>query len=79
MVGNFIADSIKGNPFNQYDKEIVIGIRMHREIDTFTDSHYIVKESKARLYSNYGKYSPVIVDIFYDYFLAKYWSIYESV
>ena len=47
---------------------------MHREIDTFTDSHHIVSNSKNILRGEFNHYSGVIVDVFYDYFLAKDWS-----
>lgn len=73
-VGNFIGDFVKGSQFEQYDGEIQKGIRLHREIDNFTDSHEVVLESKTRLRSQFRHYAPVIVDVFYDHFLAKYWS-----
>ena len=43
---------------------------MHREIDQFTDQHDLVKKSKRRLYDRFGHYSGVIVDMYYDHFLA---------
>ncbi|MBA3649592.1 MAG: DUF479 domain-containing protein [Chitinophagales bacterium] len=79
MVGNFIADAVKGKKYSVFDSEIARGILMHREIDTFTDSHFIVKHSKRLLYKRYGLYSSVIVDIFYDHFLAKNFSYYSPV
>ncbi|MGB1269259.1 MAG: ACP phosphodiesterase [Flavobacteriaceae bacterium] len=77
-IGNFIADSIRGNKYLNYPEEIQKGIILHRHIDTFTDSHPIVKISKKRLYKNYSHYSSVIVDIYYDHFLAKNWSDYST-
>lgn len=77
MIGNFIADSIKGTEWKKYDIEIQEGIKLHRAIDHFTDTHEIVKESKKRLWENYRHYSAVIVDIFYDHFLAKNWRTYH--
>ena len=76
IIGNFIADSIKGKRYQNYPPNIAKGILLHREIDTFTDAHPIVHQSTARLHKNYGHYSGVIVDILYDHFLAKNWSIY---
>lgn len=77
-IGNFIADSIRGNKYLNYPKDIQKGIILHRHIDTFTDKHPIVKISKKRLHKNYGHYSGVIIDIFYDHFLAKNWSDYSN-
>ena len=66
-IGNFIADHVRGNHFGHYPKEIQLGIILHREIDTFTDTHEIVRESKRRLHERYRHYDGVIIDIFYDY------------
>ena len=79
MIGNFIADHIKGNKFNHFPKEIQHGILLHREIDTFTDAHEIVRKSKRRLHERYKHYDGVIIDIFYDYFLAKNWADYSAI
>src|SRR3954470_8758842 len=78
MVGNFIADFVKGRLALQgFDKEIIKGIELHRAIDEFTDTHSVVTQSKNRLRPKYRHYSGVIVDVFYDHFLAKYWSQYH--
>ena len=78
LVGNFIGDFIKGKQFQEYDERIKRGIILHREIDSYTDSHKIVHHSKAILTEKYRHYSGVIVDIFYDHFLAKNWSDYHD-
>lgn len=76
-LGNFIADAIKGRRYLNYNSEIQKGILLHREIDSFTDSHPIVKKSKERLHKRYKHYDGVIIDIFYDHFLAKNWRDYH--
>ncbi|NQX76905.1 acyl carrier protein phosphodiesterase [Gilvibacter sp.] len=77
-VGNFIADAVKGKDYLNYSEGIQRGIILHRAIDTFTDSHPIVKQSSKRLHKKYGHYSGVIVDILYDHFLAANWSDYSD-
>ncbi|WP_047245207.1 acyl carrier protein phosphodiesterase [Maribacter thermophilus] len=77
-IGNFIADSIRGNKFDHLPKRIQKGITLHRHIDTYTDSHKIPKISSKRLHKNYSHYSRVIVDIFYDHYLAKNWNDYSD-
>ena len=52
---------------------------MHREIDTYTDNHPIVRKSKRRLDPKYRHYSGVIIDILYDHFLAKNWGYYSDI
>ncbi len=78
-IGNFIADSIRGNKYQHLPERVQQGIFLHREIDTFTDAHAIPKKSSRRLHRNYSHYSRVIVDIFYDHFLAKNWSRYSNI
>ena len=79
MIGNFIADHIRGNNYESFSKDIQQGIFLHRAIDTFTDAHKIVRKSKRRLHARYRHYDGVIIDIFYDYFLAKNWSDYSEI
>ena len=79
MVGNFIGDFVKGRNLNgRYEPEIVAGIEMHRAIDHFTDHHPMVAQSKDRLRPKYRHYSGVIVDVFYDHFLARNWNQYHD-
>ncbi|MCK5442613.1 MAG: acyl carrier protein phosphodiesterase [Maribacter sp.] len=77
-IGNFIADNIRGNKIDHLPLRVQKGILLHREIDTYTDSHRIPKISSKRLHKNYSHYSRVIVDIFYDHFLAKNWGVYSD-
>ena len=78
IFGNFIADAVKGKSYLRYRKDIITGILLHREIDTFTDRHPIVKNSKATVREHFGKYSGIVVDIYYDHFLAHNWQHYHS-
>jgi len=79
LVGNFVGDFIKGRQaLMKYDPEIIRGVELHRAIDEFTDVHPIVHESKDRLRATYRHYAGVIVDVFYDHFLARNWSAYHT-
>lgn len=78
IVGNFIGDAIKGNRYNSYEDNIKKGILLHRKIDYFTDNHEIVGISKSKLRVHYGKHAGIVVDIFYDHFLAKNWQSYSN-
>lgn len=77
-IGNFMADGIHGKNFDSFPMEIQKGIILHRAIDTFTDAHPVFRQSTKRLHANYHHYSGIIVDIFYDHFLAKNWSKYSD-
>jgi acyl carrier protein phosphodiesterase len=78
LIGNFIGDSVKGRDYNNYPKKVKEGILLHRKIDSFTDQHPQVAISKDRIRKDYHKYSPVIIDVYYDHFLALHWEKYHA-
>jgi acyl carrier protein phosphodiesterase len=61
-----------------YPKKVQLGIQLHRAIDTYTDSHPLVKQVQSFLIPRFGHYSRVISDVFFDYFLAKNWKNYSN-
>ena len=77
-IGNFMADGVRGKQYEHFPPAIQKGILLHRAIDTFTDAHPIFRQSTKRLHSRYHHYAGVIVDMYYDHFLAKNWSNYNS-
>ena len=79
IIGNYIADDVKGKAYLEYSTDIQRGIILHRKIDSFTDTHPIVELSKKRIRKDQGKFTPVVMDVFYDYFLAKNWTNYSNV
>jgi len=78
MVGNFIADTITGSISTEYDTGVQLGIQIHRTIDTFTDAHPVVLETRKLLYPYFGKYAAVVQDVYYDHFLAINWNHYSD-
>ncbi|WP_414619505.1 ACP phosphodiesterase [Calothrix sp. CCY 0018] len=78
LIGNLLGDFVKGSIENIYPHEIIKGIYLHRKIDCFTDSHPIFRSSKRLISLNRRKFSGMMIDVFYDHFLAKNWSNYSS-
>ena len=79
ILGNLIADAVKGKQINNFNEDIIKGIRLHRLIDNFTDHHIVFKSSVNRLEPVYKKYASVIIDIYYDHFLAKNYHKYSGI
>ena len=77
-IGNFIGDYVKGKNYENYPDDIKYGILLHRKIDTFTDSHIVVKQSKDHFLKKYHKYAGVITDVVYDHFLTIHWEKYSK-
>lgn len=77
-MGNLIGDAVKGRSLDAFSEPIQRGIRMHRAIDYFTDTHPAVSRSKDRLRPYFNHYAGVITDVFYDHILARNWSDYSD-
>jgi len=79
LVGNFIGDFVKGKTLDTFTEGIQSGIKLHREIDNFTDTHPLVKAGQSYLRPKFGHYSTVITDIYFDYFLGKNWNKFSEI
>lgn len=76
-LGNFIGDFVKGKQFMKYPPNVAKGILLHRQIDSFTDSHRLINECIVKLRPGFGKYSGIVIDVFLDHFLAVNWHHYS--
>ena len=78
IIGNAIADLIRGPDLTLLPPAVQAGVRTHRKIDAFTDSHPMVNRSIARISGKWGWFSGIIIDIYYDYVLATEWAAYSA-
>ncbi len=74
IVGNFMADAVKGRDLGRFSRGVEQGIRMHRAIDVYTDQHPLTLAGRERLRDHAGKYAGVALDVFYDHILAISWT-----
>jgi acyl carrier protein phosphodiesterase len=79
MVGNFVADSIQNRDVPDFPEGVQDGIALHRKIDSYTDSHPKVLEGTKVLHERHHKYAPVLIDVYFDYFLSKNWNNYSNI
>jgi acyl carrier protein phosphodiesterase len=82
LIGNLLGDFVKGSLDSnkeRYSEHILKGIETHRKADSFTDTHCIFRRSKQRLSKIHRHFSGVIIDIFYDHFLAKNWQNFSNI
>lgn len=66
-----ISDFVKGKKQYDYPQGVQAGMRLHRMIDAFTDSHASTREIKEFFRPHYRLYAGAFADIVYDYFLAN--------
>jgi acyl carrier protein phosphodiesterase len=77
ILGNMLGDFAESDFRERYNEEICRGIILHRKVDIFTDSHEIFLRSKRRVSDEYRLLKGIMIDIFYDHFLAKNWDFYS--
>ncbi len=79
LVGNFIGDYVKGKQYQKFPVGVQKGILLHRQIDSFTDRHELVKSCANHFRERYGRYSGIVTDVVFDHFLARFWCEYSSI
>lgn len=78
QLGNLLADVVRGPELIPMTAGFQRGARTHKLIDAFTDAHAVVRRSRLRLGAEHRRFSGVLMDVFYDYFLATRWTQYSD-
>jgi acyl carrier protein phosphodiesterase len=76
QLGNLLADLVKRRDRHGMSAAFVRGTQCHQTIDAFTDFHPVVHRSRGRIGEEYGRFAGILIDVFYDYFLASDWKRY---
>ena len=79
LVGSLMGDFLKGRVGDDLAPAVRRGVILHRKVDAYTDSHPVIRASKRRISPDFRRYAGILVDIFYDHFLASEWESYSSV
>jgi acyl carrier protein phosphodiesterase len=79
VLGNLMGDFVKGPIGNGFPPEIEKGIRTHRKVDVFTDSHETFKASKKLMSPERRRFAGVIIDLAFDHLLSKSWASYSDI
>ncbi|MEJ4042848.1 ACP phosphodiesterase [Erwinia sp. SLM-02] len=74
LLGNFMADYIRGNPQQQFPADIAEGIALHRRIDALTDSLPEVRAARQLFRAETKRVAPITLDVIWDHFLSRHWS-----
>jgi acyl carrier protein phosphodiesterase len=78
MLGNVLADFVKGKAHLALPPAVQEGVLLHRQVDKFTDNHPVTHRSIGRVRERWGWFSGILIDVFYDHFLALDWERYSS-
>jgi len=74
LTGNFMGDFVKGRLDDHYPALLRKGLTLHRGIDSFAANEPHFNRSRLRLDGKFGLYRGILVDLYYDHFLAISWS-----
>jgi acyl carrier protein phosphodiesterase len=78
LTGGLLGDFVKGAIGERYTEGVRAGIRLHRTIDQYTDAHAVVRASRTLISPARRRFAGILVDVFYDHFLAHHWERYAE-
>ncbi|GAC12437.1 acyl carrier protein phosphodiesterase [Paraglaciecola chathamensis] len=79
LVGNFLGDFIKGSALDDLPLDLQHGVRLHRQIDTYTDTHPVVLALKQQFPKSIRRYSGIVLDIYFDHLLMQHWQHFSAI
>lgn len=59
-------------------ERLILGLRLHRAIDAYAETHPAFRASRARVSAERRRVAGIMVDLFYDHFLARDWAAWPA-
>lgn len=78
-IGNLLPDLVPASALSGLSAEFLRGVKQHRRIDAFTDTHPVVRRSISRVSPDFRRFGGILIDVFYDHFLAREWQHFSSI
>lgn len=78
VAGALLGDFVKGRQVEAYPAAVRAAILLHRAVDRYTDQHPLVSASRRLVSPSRRRFAGILVDVFYDHFLARHWSRYSA-
>ena len=70
LLGNLLADFVRGNVEAQWPQPVVAGIALHRRIDVLTDNLPEVRSARQLFRAETRRVAPITLDVIWDHFGA---------
>ncbi|MEO8673687.1 MAG: ACP phosphodiesterase [Tahibacter sp.] len=71
LLGSILGDFVHGPVPEDLRMGVRVGIRLHRAIDVYTDTHAITQAARAQFPAPYRRYAGIILDVWFDHLLAR--------
>ncbi|ASJ72224.1 ACP phosphodiesterase [Granulosicoccus antarcticus] len=74
IAGQVCGDFVRGSQLQHFPAGVEAGIRLHRHLDVFTDSHPALQAARGQMNDVPYRFSGIVIDVLFDHFLARQWS-----
>lgn len=78
LMGNLWGDLLRPKDYEFLKAEMLLGVKLHKKIDAFTDQHEGVDQINNLIRPYQGKYTPVVADVLMDFILSKFWHMFHE-
>lgn len=78
-IGNLLPDLVPASALSGLPSDFLRGVKQHRQIDAYTDTHPVVRRSISRVSPDFRRFGGILIDVFYDHFLAREWQRFSPV
>lgn len=78
LMGNLLGDFIKGADLKNQPERVMLGLENHQAVDKFTDHHHALIPLKQTLSKSRRRFSGIISDVVFDYYLSKHWHLFSD-
>jgi acyl carrier protein phosphodiesterase len=78
MVGALLGEYVKGPLQSAWPVDWEQGIRLHRQIDAFSDQHPTRLRFAQLVPSEYRRYAGIVLDVYCDHLLSLHWRRFQD-
>lgn len=79
VAGGLEGDFFKGPLRGQLPASIEQGVRLHRAIDAFTDSHPVIAQLRRDFPPGLRRYAGILIDLSFDHYLSLHWDSFTDI
>jgi len=72
-VGNLLGDFARGVDLSALEPAVLAGLKNHRAVDRFTDSHPKINAIKQCFSKKRRRFAGIALDVYFDHLLINYW------
>lgn len=79
VAGGLEGDYYKGPLRGDLPLSLERGVKLHRAIDAYTDSHPVIQQLRRELPTELRRYAGILIDLSFDHYLSQHWARFSDV